>query len=110
MGYPQCCVQSMNRKLLLAVGIFLSAAPIAPSRNQRANLLPKLQPGQTLTYLVRYRSTKNVKTASTLVVPLAPTPSQADTHGLLRIQILDLQQTGDKLAIHARSQFLNDDA
>ncbi|PYT68298.1 MAG: hypothetical protein DMG39_21535 [Acidobacteria bacterium] len=100
----------MKRRMLLAVGLLLFGVAIAPSRDQRANLLPKLQPGQTLTYLVRYRSTKNVKTASTLVVPLAPTPSQADTHGLLRIQILDLQQTGDKLAIHARSQFLNDDA
>ena len=98
----------MKRKLLLAVGIFLSAGPIAPSRNQRASLLPRLQPGQMLTYLVRYRSDKNVKTESSLVVPLAPTASQIDAHGLLRIQILDLQQTGGRLAIHARCQFLND--
>ena len=109
MGYPQCCVQSMNRKLLLAVGIFLSAAPIAPSRDQRASLLPKLQPGQTLTYLVRYRSDKNVKTESSLVVPLAPTNSQIDAHGLLRIEILDLQQAGGRPAIHARCQFLSAD-
>jgi hypothetical protein len=99
----------MNRKLLLAVAIFLCAAPIAPSRNQRASLLPKLQPGQTLTYLVRYRSDKNVKTESSVVVPLAPTASQIDAHGLLQVQILDLQQAGARLAIHARCQFLREE-
>ncbi len=97
----------MKRKLLLIIGIFLSAAPIAPSRDQRASLLPRLQPGQTLTYLIRYRSDKNVKTQSSLVVPLAPTASQIDAHGLLQVQILDLQQTRGRLAIHSRCQFLS---
>ncbi len=106
-GLLKIALNPMKRKLFLAVGIFLSAASIAPSRNQRASLLPKLQPGQTLTYLIRYRSDKNVKTESSLVVPLAPTASQIDAHGLLRIQILDLQHTGGRLAIHAQCQFLN---
>jgi hypothetical protein len=97
----------MRPKILLVVGMFLFAAA-TPSRDQRASLLPKLQPGQTLTYLIRYRSDKNVKTESRVIIPLAPTASQIDAHGLLRIQILDLQQTGGRLAIHARGQFLND--
>lgn len=100
---------SVKRKFILAATISLLACLIATSREQRANLLPKLKPGQTLTYLIRYRGTKNVKAESTLVVPLAPTGSQTDAHGLLRVQILDLQQTGRKPAIHARSRFLNDD-
>ncbi|HEY6943890.1 MAG TPA: hypothetical protein VI431_02030 [Candidatus Acidoferrum sp.] len=99
----------MKRKFILAAAVSFLVCLTATSREQRANLLPKLKPGQTLTYLIRYRSTKSVKTESTLVVPLAPTASQTDTHGLLRIEILDLPQTGGKLAIHARSQFLNDD-
>jgi hypothetical protein len=102
----------MKRKLILAASTLLSAAafaPIAPSRDQRANLLPQLQPGQTLTYLIRFRSNKNVKTESTLVIPLAPTASQGDTRALLRIQILDVQQTGGRLAVHARSEFLGND-
>lgn len=89
--------------------MLLSAAAIAPSRDQRADLLPKLQPGQTLTYLVRFRSNKNVKTESNLVIPLAPSGSRADTRALLRIQILDSQQLGGKLTIHARSEFLVED-
>jgi len=68
-----------------------------------------LQPGQTLTYLIRYRSDKNVKTESSLVVPLAPAASQMDAHGLLRIEVLDLQQVGGRLAIHAQSQFLSEE-
>jgi len=99
----------MKRKLVIAASVLLTAAAIAPSRDQRASLLPKLQPGQTLTYLVRFRSDKNVKTESTFVIPLAPTASQSDTRALLRIQILDVQQTGGRLSVHARSEFLGDD-
>src|SRR5215467_6087658 len=97
---------SMKRKLGIAASMFLSFAAIAPSREQRATLLPHLQPGQILTYLIRFRSDKNVKTESTLVIPLAPTASQGDTRALLRIQILDMQQVGGKLTVHARSEFL----
>jgi hypothetical protein len=99
----------MKRKLILAFGLLLSASTIAPSRDQRADLLPRLQPGQTLTYLIRFRSDKNVKTESNLVIPLAPAASKVDTRGLLRIQILDLQQAGGRLTVRARSEFLGND-
>jgi len=92
--------------MALVAGMFLLVAAIAASGDQRANLLPKLQPGQSLTYLIRYRAEKNVKTESNVAVPLAPDSSQMDAHGMLRIQILDLQQVGGKPAIHARGQFL----
>ena len=100
----------MKYKIIIAASILLSAAAVASSRDRRADLLPKLQPGQTLTYLIRFRSDKNVKTASSLVIPLAPSASQVDTRELLRIQILDLQQTGGRLTVHARSEFLGSDA
>lgn len=100
----------MKRKFIFAASLLLSAAAIASSREQRANLLPKLQPGQTLIYLIRFRTDKNVKTESNLVIPLAPADSKADTRALLRIEILDLQETGGKLAVHARSQFLGNDS
>ena len=100
----------MKSKIIIAASILLSAAAVASSRDQRADLLPKLQPGQTLTYLIRFRSEKNVKTESSLVIPLAPSPSQVDTRGLLRIQILDLQQVGSRLTVRARSEFLANEA
>ena len=102
---------SVKLEFILAAAIFFFvAAGTAASREQRASLLPKLKPGQTLTYLIRYRTAKNVKTESSVTVPLAPTASQTDAHGLLRVQILNSQQTVGKLTSHARSQFLNDDA
>ena len=88
--------------------MLLSAASSAPSRDQRASLLPRLHAGQTLTYLIRYRSSKNVKTESHVAVPLAPTASETDAHGLLRIEVLRLRPAGDRFAIDARSQFLSD--
>ncbi|HKW31582.1 MAG TPA: hypothetical protein VJN92_01155 [Candidatus Acidoferrum sp.] len=99
----------MKRKIIAALGILLSAAAIAASREEPANLLPKLTPGQTLTYLIRFRSDKNVKTESNLVIPLAPADSKVDTRALLRIQILDLQPAGGKLVVHARGEFLVND-
>lgn len=99
----------MKREFLAAVGMLLSVSAIAASRDEHVDLLPKLQPGQTLTYLIRFRSDKNVKTESNLVLPLAPSASQVDTRGLLRIQILDSQQVSGKMTIHARSDFLSDD-
>lgn len=99
----------MKAELFLVAGLFSFAVAAAPSRDQRVNLIPKLRPGQTLTYLIRYKSDKNVKTESSFTVPLAPTASQIDAHGLLRVQVLDLQLSGVKWAVHARAQFLNDD-
>jgi len=94
----------------MAAGLFLLAVAIGLSRDQRANLLPKLQPGQSLTYLIRYRADKNVKIESNVAVPMAPDSSQMDAHGMLRIEILDLQQVGGKPAIHSRGQFLTLDS
>jgi len=99
----------MKRKFILVCGMLLFAAAIAPSREERVSFLPRLQPGQALTYLVRFRSEKSVKTESTLVIPLAPTASQGNTRALLRIQILDVQQTGVRLVVRARSEFLGSD-
>jgi hypothetical protein len=99
----------MKRRFLLVAAIAFLVGVIAPAREERVNLLPRLQPGQTLTYLIRYQSSKNVKTESNVAVPLAPTASQTDAHGLFRVQILDFQQGGGKPVVHAHGEFLNDD-
>ena len=90
--------------------MYFLAAAIAAYGGQRANLLPRLQPKQTLTYMVRYRADKQVRTESNVAVPLAPDSSQVDANSLLRIQIVDLQQVGGKPVIHARAQFLSLDS
>jgi hypothetical protein len=98
----------MKRTLLLFASMLVSTASSAPARDQRTSLLPRLHVGQTLTYLIRYQSSKNVRTESNVAFALTPTAEQTDTQGLLRIEVLQLQSAGDRFAIRARGQFLND--
>lgn len=100
----------MKREFFAALGILLSAAVVAGSRDQRASLLPKLQSGQVLTYLVRFASDKKVKTESTVALALAPDGERLDAHGLLRLEILDMQMSGGKPIVHATTRFLTLDS
>ena len=84
----------------------LLAAATVCAGDRRVHLIPKLQPGQTITYLIRFQSDKTVKTESKVVAPMVPNAAQIDAHGLLRIEILDVQQTATRPVIHARGQFL----
>jgi hypothetical protein len=96
----------MNRKLPWIPGMFLLAVATL-GESKPVELLPKLQPGQTVIYLIRFQSDKTVKTESKVVAPMAPGAAQFDAHGILRIEILDvLQQLAGKSIIHARGQFL----
>ncbi|HEX4545332.1 MAG TPA: hypothetical protein VH110_03145 [Candidatus Acidoferrum sp.] len=100
----------MKRKLNLAARVLLFAVAIAAAADHRLNLLPRLQAGQIITYLIRYQSVKNVKTESKVAAPMAPNAAQLDAHGLLQIEIVDVQQAGGKLAIHAKGRFLTLDS
>jgi hypothetical protein len=100
----------MKHTIQLIAGIFLLAVVAAGAGDNRVRLFPKLQAGQTITYLIRYRSDKNVKTESNVVAPMAPNAVQMDAHGLLQIDVLDVQQDGSKAAIHARGKFLTLDS
>ena len=97
---------AMNRKLQLAAGMLLLAAVPHGAGNKPVSLVPKLRPGQQITYLIWHRSDKNVKTESRVVAPMIPHASQMDARGLLQIEVLDLQRAGGKVAIHARGRFL----
>ena len=100
----------MKRKSQWIAGLFLLAATALSAGDKRILLLPKLLPGQTVTYLIRFQSNKLVKTESTVVMPLAPNAAQLDAHGLLRIEILDVQSSENKSSIHARARFLTLDS
>ena len=54
---------------------FLALAPSCAG-DTRVQLIPELHAGQTITYLIRYRSDKNVKTESNVVAPMAPNAAQ----------------------------------
>src|SRR6267378_4163704 len=106
----QAVASAMKHQLQRIAGMFLLAAAALCAGDRRVHLQPKLQPGQTITYLIRFQSDKTVKTESNVVAPMAPNAAQIDAHGLLRVEILDAQEMGSKSAIHARGQFLTLDS
>ena len=100
----------MRRKLQRVAGLLLLAPTTLGAGDRHVHLLPKLQPGQTITYLIRFQSDKTVKTESKVVAPMAPNAAQIDAHGLLLVEVLDVGETGAKPMIHARGQFLTLDS
>jgi hypothetical protein len=95
----------MIRKSLCLAALLLTLAAVSPGE-KRVHLLPNLQPGQILTYMIRVRAEKNVKTQSRVAAPMAPESSQIDAYGLLRVEILDVQSSGHVPLFHARAHFL----
>jgi hypothetical protein len=95
-------------RMTAAILLLLAASVFAGGSHVR--LLPTLQPAQILTYLIRYRSDKNVKTEGTLAAPMAPNAAQIDAHGLLQIEVLDMQPAANTLTLHARAKFLTLDS
>lgn len=91
---------------VLVCALFLLANPRgAGSRTERVILLPKLRAGQTITYEIRFRLDKNIRTQSTVVSPLGPSGEQINLSGLLRVKIVEVQGAGARAAIHAETQF-----
>jgi hypothetical protein len=100
----------MKLKLERITFLLFLAAAILSAGNKRIGLLPKLQSGQSITYVIRFQSDKTVKTDSKVVAPMAPDAAQLDAHGLLRVEILDVKETGSNAVIHARGRFLTLDS
>jgi hypothetical protein len=86
--------------LLLLAAVALCAA------DKRINLFPKLRAGQTITYFIRFQSDKAIKTESKVVAPMAPDAPRIDALGLLRVEVLDVNEVGGKAVLQARGQFL----
>ena len=99
----------MKRKLHFAgiFSIFAVAIAAAAFPDHRVDLLPKLQPGQLITYLIHFASVKKVQTESNVAVPFAPDATQIDAHGLLRVEILDVQSVNRKPVVRAKAKFLS---
>jgi hypothetical protein len=90
----------------LVCALLLLANPrAAGSRTERLILLPKLHAGQTITYEMRFRLDKNIRTQSTVVSPLGPSGEQINVSGLLRMNVVEVQGAGGRTVIHAQTQF-----
>jgi len=91
---------------VLACAFLLLAIPRgAGSRTERVNLFPKLQAGQAITYQIRYRMEKNIRTQSAVVSPLGPNAARIDLQGILRMEVVDVLPAEERTVIHARTQF-----
>lgn len=109
--------ENSTRRLILLFALLTSlfgagrilSAPATASK-ARTTLYPKVHAGQTLTYLIQYRTQKNVKTESRVVTPSGPENAQTDAQWLLRVEILDVGPQGERAAIHARAQFQSVDS
>jgi hypothetical protein len=100
----------MKRPSKTTIGMFFLAVPVLCAGDNHLRLLPQLQPGQTVSYLIRYRSEKNVKIESNVAAPMAPNAVPLDAHGLFRMEVLDVKQENGKTGIRARGRFLNLDS
>jgi hypothetical protein len=85
-----------------ALALFAVVAPAAP-RNSRVDLSPKLHPGQIITYAINYRTDKQTKTRSSVVIGQAPAEPVTEVHALLRLEILSGSSQNPSAVIHARS-------
>jgi hypothetical protein len=92
-------------RIVAGICVLLALSRPAGGRDDRLILFPKLRAGATLTYLIRYHSEKVTKSESRVVSPVGPDDSQVEARGLLRIEVLEVQQQGPKAIIHARSEF-----
>jgi hypothetical protein len=91
---------------MLVCALLLPANPRgAGGRTERVILLPKLQAGQAITYRIRYRVEKKIQTHSTIVSSLGPSAVQVDVQGILRMEIIEVRSAGERMVIHARTQF-----
>jgi hypothetical protein len=91
---------------VLVCGLLLLANPPgAGSRTERVILLPKLHAGQTITYEIRFRLDKIIRTQSTVVSPLGPSGEQINVSGLLRVSVAEVQGASGRAVIRAQTQF-----
>jgi len=100
----------MRKAFRMTAAILLLIAASALAGSSYVKLLPNLQPAQTMTYLIRYQSDKNIKTEGTVVAPMAPNAAQMDAHALLQIEVLEVQPAANTLTLHARAKFLTLDS
>jgi hypothetical protein len=109
---PQQLYSSASRrvKALLAVALLLLLPATSVTGSTRVDLFPKLHAGQTLTYVITYRSDTQTKTKSPVALSASPGQTLLNVRALLFLDILDVtalpgkSKPGIRAAIHARAK------
>ena len=97
--------QRLARLLTCAILAMLWASGAPGGGTGRVDLFPKLRAGQTLRYQINYRSDKQTRTQSSVVMAEAPAAAKIDAHGVLQVEILGVAMMGTRAVIHARTTF-----
>jgi hypothetical protein len=92
-------------RIILFAAMLTMCPGQAGSRIDRVNLFPKLQVGQTITYEISYRSEKQTKTRSSVLLAEAPPTANVEVRGLLRFEVLGVRPERERAIIHARTRF-----
>ena len=100
---PESSASAMKNILRLSAGMLLIVTATAAAGEKRVRLLPKLQAGQKMTYLVRYRTERDTKTESNVVAPMVPPGAQNGLQGLLIAEVLDAKAAGTSALVRIRT-------
>jgi hypothetical protein len=103
----------MTRALHASLALlFFSAVSVhSESASGRTELWPKLQKGQVFFYQISVRTNKKVRTESNVAAPMAPADAAPLlTHGLLRVEVADIFQEGNRASAQIRTRFFTVEA
>jgi hypothetical protein len=97
---------SIRRAPALACALLLAATNPATAEN-RATLLPQLHQGQTLTYQIRMRIDKHVRSQSRVAATAPPDPGPVDITRTIRVDVLDVAPADPRAKLVLRAQILD---
>ena len=86
----------MRPKLIFATW-FLSILFVQPVIAQKTVPIPSFQTGETFFYLVHFKSTRDIKTKSSFVLPEQPLDAIVDVNGILQVEVLSVESSGVRL-------------
>jgi hypothetical protein len=92
--------------LALALAAIVVLGASSAKRDDRIQLLPRLQNGQTLRYESHARLNRYVKTKSNVMTMFEPTPLQADFSANLQLSIQDFHELDHRPMMAAETQLL----
>jgi len=88
--------------VLLIIALVIAVNPVAAEN--RTTLLPRLHQGQTLTYQIRLRVDKHVRSQSRIAAPPSPGLVPVDTIRTIRIDVVDVAADNPRAKLILRAQ------
>jgi hypothetical protein len=103
-GAAASVLSARRRVCGLASALVLAAANLGIAAENRTTLLPQLHSGQTLTYQIRLRVAKHIRSQSRIATPAPPNLGPVDITRTIRINVLDVAPAGPRAKLVLRAQ------